>query len=306
MCSPDVMAQVQATIERDSRRSGIRRRDLFGAAGLAALGALAAPRVAAAAPVSISGTVVDLTHTLTPDFPVWPGNPQFAMRPVARIGGIGSVDAGSVGSGSVDTGSLGSADPASGFAVNELTYWEHTGTHLDAPAHKIVGGATAEVLPVADFVAPVVVVDIAAKAGADADAVLTVADLQDWESAHGRIPARALVAMYSGWEARLAVPGAFANLDALGVPHAPGFDPDAVDFLVAERDIVGIGVDTLSLDHASSRDHGAHVACLGAGRYGIEALANLDTIPPVGATVVVGAPKHVAATGGPCRVLALL
>ncbi|WP_043808295.1 cyclase family protein [Rhodococcus triatomae] len=301
MCSPEVMAQVRDTIERDSRRAGMRRRDLFGAAGLAALGALAAPRTAAAAPVSSSGTVVDLTHTLTPDFPVWPGNPQFAMRPVATLGGVGSVD-----TGSVDTGSLGPANPASGFAVNELTYWEHTGTHLDAPAHKIAGGATAEVLPVADFVAPVVVVDIAARASSDADTVLTVADLRDWERAHGRIPARALVAMHSGWETRLAVPGGFTNLDAAGVPHAPGFDSDAVDFLVAERDIVGIGVDTLSLDHASSRDHGAHVACLGAGRYGIEALANLGAIPPVGATVVVGAPKHVAATGGPCRVLALL
>lgn len=305
------MAQVQDTV----RRGGLSRRAALGA-GVAALAAAAVPRPAAASVVSrvatpVSGSVVDLTHTLTPDFPVWPGNEPFSMRPVATIGGGGSVDGGSLGpgsldTGSLDTGSLGAAIPSSEFAVNELRYWEHTGTHLDAPAHRIASGLTAELLPVADFVAPIVVVDIASTASTDADAVVTIADLDAFERAHGRIPPRSFVAMYSGWEARLQDPAAFVNLDRFGVPHAPGFSAEAVRFLVEQRDIVGIGGDTLSLDHASSRDHGAHVAALGAGKYGIESLANLSAIPPVGATVVVGAPKHVAASGGPCRVLALV
>lgn len=286
------------------------RRGLLGAVGLAALGTVAAPRAATAAPVAASATVVDLTHTLTPDFPVWPGNEPFSMRTVAAIGeaATGSLATGSLATSSLGTGSLGagSAAPGGGFHVNELTYWEHTGTHLDAPAHRFADGLTAERLPVADLVTPIVVVDIAARADADQDAVLTVADLAAFERAHGRIPPRALVAMYSGWEARLADPDTYVNRDELGVPHSPGFDADAVRFLVAERDIVGIGVDTLSLDHASSRDYGAHVAVLGAGRYGIESLANLSAIPPIGATAVVGAPKHGAASGGPCRVLALV
>lgn len=255
------------------------RRGLFGGAvGLAALATVAVAPPAAAVPAG-SGGVVDLTHTLTPQLPVWPGNPPPAMLPVAW-------------------------HAVGGFAQQALAFWEHTGTHLDAPAHRVPGGATTELLAVRDLVAPLVVVDISAKAD-DADATLTIADIENWQARHGRIPPRAFVAMYSGWERRLADPAAFVNLDAQGTAHAPGFAPEAAEYLVSRCDVVGVGVDTLSLDRASSRDYGAHTAILGAGRYGVEMLANLAAVPPRGATVVVGAPKHAGGTGGPCRVLAL-
>lgn len=301
MCTPEVMASVHRTIA--DGRPGLSRRGLFGAAGMAVLGASLVPRTAAAAPapsISIDArSVVDLTHTLTADFPVWPGNAAFAMEPVVVIDDAG----GALGS----RGSVGgsSGPPRGEFRVNRLSYWEHTGTHIDAPAHKVAGGRTVEELPVRDFVAPIAVVDIRAKARTDADAVLTVADLEAWERDHGRVPARALVAMYSGWDQYVGSP-TYVGRDPAGVPHAPGFDPEAVTFLVEERDIVAIGVDTLSLDTSSSRTHGAHVAALGAGKYGVECLANLGALPPVGATVVVGAPKHRGGSGGPCRVLAFV
>ena len=88
--------------------------------------------------------------------------------------------------------------------------------------------------------------------------------------------------------------------------HAPGFSEQAARFLVGERDICGVGVDTLSLDAGAAQKFVAHVAILGAGKYGVELMANLGRVPPSGATVIVGAPKHVGATGGPARVLALL
>ncbi|MGY2063527.1 cyclase family protein, partial [Nocardia gipuzkoensis] len=152
---------------------------------------------------------------------------------------------------------------------------------------------------------PLIVHDIADQGATDADTTVTVADIDAFEARHGRIPPRAFVAMYSGWEQRLATAGRFVNLDPAGIPHAPGFDPDAARLLVAHRDIVGVGVDTLSLDTAASREFGAHTAILGSGRYGVEMLANLAAVPPTGATVVIGAPKHAGGTGGPCRVLAL-
>ena len=245
---------------------------MFGSLGAAALtvaasGAVRAePGVAAAVP---AGRLVDLTHTLSSAFPVWPGNEPFSMRPVA-------------------------AYEFGGFLVNKLSYWEHTGTHIDAPAHRVRGGATADVLPLEDLIAPLVVLDISARSDVDPEAVVTPEDIDRWEREHGRIPDRALVAMHSRWQTRLAERA------------APGFGADAAQMLVNDRNIVGVGVDTLSLDRMNDREYPAHTAVLGAGRYGIEALANLDSVPPAGATVVVGAPKHAGATGGPCRVFAIV
>ncbi len=112
--------------------------------------------------------------------------------------------------------------------------------------------------------------------------------------------------MYCGWEARLGEPGAYLNGDADGGFHYPGFHPDTAVLLVEERDIVGIGVDTLSLDFGQSPDFGTHLTVLPAGKYGIENLANLGVLPAAGATVIVGGPKHENASGGPARVFALV
>ncbi|MFH5207560.1 cyclase family protein [Antrihabitans sp. NCIMB 15449] len=278
MCSPAVMAHVHKQVTR--RAAAMSRRALLGAVGSVAVGAVSMAAPAGAKELA-SGEVVDLTHILSTGFPVWPGDEPFAMS------AVGSIDRG-------------------GFYINKLQFSEHIGTHIDAPAHKITGGLTTERIAAQDLVAPLVVVDIAARAAVDPDAVLTIADLEAWEAAHGRIPDRGFVAMYSGWEARLSDPRTFVNQDALGIPHAPGFAPEAATFLVEQRNVVGIGVDTLSIDRSSSTDYGTHVAVLGAGRYGVEALANLAAVPAAGATVVIGAPKHAGGSGGPCRALALL
>ncbi|MEU6559686.1 cyclase family protein [Nocardia nova] len=273
MCTPRIVQFAHDSADLTPRPS---RRRLLGAAGLAAL-AVAATAPAASAR---SGSVIDLTHPLGPNTPVWPGNPPFAMMPVA-------------------------AQALGGFNQNAVAMWEHTGTHVDAPLHRAPGGMSVDTLSVTDLVAPLIVIDISAKAAFDVDAAVTVDDIDAFERIYGHIPERAFVAMYSGWERRLAVPSAFVNLDSHGTPHAPGFAADAAEYLVTQRNIVGAGVDTLSLDRAADPACGAHTAFLGAGRYGVEMLADLGSVPPTGATVVVGAPKHVGGTGGPCRVLAL-
>lgn len=98
-------------------------------------------------------------------------------------------------------------------------------------------------------------------------------------------------------------PAAFVNLDDDGVQHYAGFHPDAAEFLVMRRDIVGVGVDTLSQDPGNSTDFGTHITLLGAGKYGVEGLANLDLAQRAGAMVFVGGPKHEQASGGPARVI---
>jgi kynurenine formamidase len=180
-----------------------------------------------------------------------------------------------------------------GFFANEVTFDEHTGTHMDAPMHFIAGGQTADRLPVDKLIAPLAVISIASRAAKDPDTLVSVDDVRAWEKQHGRLPAGAFVAMYSGW-------------DLKNSAHTAGFSEEAARFLVSERDIVGIGVDTLSLDAAVAQKFVAHLAFLGAGKYGVELLANLNGVPPAGATIIIGAPKHEGASGGPVRALAVL
>ena len=98
----------------------------------------------------------------------------------------------------------------------------------------------------------------------------------------------------------------FRNVDDRGVMHFPGFHPDTAAFLIRERRVQGIAVDTLSLDHGRSKDFRTHTTWLPSGRWGLECVANLGQCPPKGATIVVGGPKIQGATGGPSRVFALL
>ncbi|MEA2598645.1 MAG: hypothetical protein QOF01_5114 [Thermomicrobiales bacterium] len=176
---------------------------------------------------------------------------------------------------------------------------------MDAPAHFAEDGASAERLPVARLVAALAVVDISGRAASDPDAQLMPDDILAWERQHGPLPAGALVAMHSGWDARVGDAAAFINQDASGAPHFPGFHSDAAAMLVDERDIVGIGVDTVSLDFGASTDFATHNTVLPAGRYGLENLAALGKVPPSGATIIVGGPRHLGASGGPTRAFAL-
>jgi kynurenine formamidase len=268
----------------------VNRRQVLGASAIVAAGATLAPGRAwaqSATPLGTpalpagGGSVLDLTHTMTPDTPVWPGNEPFQVETVKDYA-------------------------TDGFYAQGLTFWEHTGTHLDAPAHFVEGADTAEFVPVANFVAPLVVIDISDRVGSDEDTSLTVDDIAAWEEVNGPIPEGAFVAMHSGWAARIGEPESFVNMDAEGIMHYPGFHPDATTMLVEERAVVGIGVDTLSLDPGNSTDFGSHIAVLGSGNFGLEGLANLDQAPAAGATIVVGASKHLNASGGPARVFALL
>jgi kynurenine formamidase len=285
MCSPLVMATVIESV-RLSRRSVLGGAAASTFPGLASIGgrsalsqdATPAPIVA---PVSSGiGEILDLSHVWGPGFPMFPG----ALPP--RFDVLVTIE-------------------ANGFFKYQLTIDEHTGTHMDAPVHFIAGGVSAADIDVDQLVAPLAVVDISDQATQDADAQGTIHDLLAWEAEHGELPAGALVALHSGWEARVSDPGAFLNVDSAGTPHFPGWHPEAAAFLVEERDIVGVGVDTISIDFGASTDFGSHVTVLGAGKYGLENLANLGAAPPAGATVIVGGPRHEGGSGGPTRVLAL-
>ena len=224
------------------------------------------------------GMVEDLTHAYDADFPTYFGTPGISTEQNFNFA-------------------------EHGFNLMTLTVNEHTGTHIDAPLHFSADGASVDAIPVGDLVAPLCVVDIAARAAEDADTQLTPDDLNAWVAANGPIPDGACVALYSGWGAKTGTDG-FRGFDG-EKQHYPGFHVEAAQMLL-ETGARSIASDTLSLDHGPSADFATHYAWLPAGRFGIECLANLDKVPAAGATIVIGAPKHRGGTGGPARILALI
>ena len=111
--------------------------------------------------------------------------------------------------------------------------------------------------------------------------------------------------MNSGWDAHVRT-AKFRNSDDAGHLHFPGFHVEAAEFLLTEREVVGIAVDSLSLDVGSTKDFPVHTRWLGSNRWGLECIANLAELPPQGATIIVGGPKIAGASGGPSRVFALV
>jgi kynurenine formamidase len=277
MCSPSVI---------ETALAGVSRREALGlAAGLFAGALTCASRSAAAdrpdAKRTVSAdNVLDLTHVLSPAFPIWPGNVPIKITNTAT--------------------------PAKdGYYANRWDLAEHHGTHLDAPAHFAPGGLTAERLAAASLIVPAAVIDIRERARKNADAIVTIDDLKAWEKAHGRLPKQCGVFLNSGWDAKAGDARAFLGLDDSKTLHFPGFSKEACEFLLNEREVAGLAVDTLSLDIGASKDFAVHKLWLGSGRWGLECVANVAKVPPAGATVFVGAPKVIGASGGPTRVLAV-
>ncbi len=273
MCHPVIMAYVKG--KALSRRNLFRGSAAAGAAIVAST--VAAPRPVLAQPAS---RVIDLTYTLTYDFPTYFGEQQFFDEDVFTY-----------------------AEHA--FNLKTLRVNEHTGTHIDAPLHFTDGGTSIDEVAVESLVCPLIIVDIREKADADPDAQVTPDDLLAWIAEHGPIPAGACVAQNAGWQQRLGTPG-FRNADDEGKMHFPGFHHEAATMLLEEAEVAGIGVDTLSIDYGPSADFVTHYTWLPANRWAVENMANLDQLPAAGATLVVGAPKHRGGTGGPCRLIALV
>ena len=171
------------------------------------------------------GGAQDLTHTFTAGFPVFTFDAP-RRRTLVTI-------------------------PAGGFYAQEWTFGEHSGTHMDAPGHFVSGGRLSPEITPQELIVPIVI-DIAARAASDPDAMVTADDLIRFERRHGRIPEGSLVCMDSGWAAKVGDPIAFKGAPAFPGYHFPGFSLEAAMWLAEERDVTGIGVDTLSSTRNSS------------------------------------------------------
>ena len=238
--------------------------------------------------------VIDLTQTLSAEFPTIALPPEFGQCAPFRMEEISRYD---------------SRGPA--WYWNNFSCGEHTGTHFDAPIHWVSGkdlpNNTTDTIPAKNFIAPACVIDCSRESERNADFILTVAVIEAWEAKHGKIPAGNWAFLRTDWSKKSGA--AYANLKADGA-HTPGPDPDAVRFLVEQRDVCGFGVETIGTDagqaHTFTPPYPAHFYMHGKGRYGLQCLANLDQLPPTGALIVSPPLKIKGGSGSPLRVLALV
>ena len=239
--------------------------------------------------------VVDLTTTLGPQTPVIDLPSIFAPSPGLTLTEISHYDV---------------RGPA--WYWNTMSMGEHTGTHFDAPIHWITGKDLPEnatdTIPARRFIGPACVIDVTAEVEQNLDFLLTPARVQAWEAEHGRIPPGAWLLLSTGWSKRTSRED-FLNAREDGA-HSPGFSRECSAFLARERDVLGVGVETVGTDAGQAGTFDPpfpnHSTMHGAGKFGITSLINLDQLPSTGAVVIAAPLKIAGGSGNPLRVIALV
>ena len=247
------------------------------------------PAWAADPPINLTGVkVVDLTYAFDDKTIYWPTSPTTFK---------------------LDRLSYGKTEAGFFYASNAFCTPEHGGTHLDAPIHFAEGKRTSDQIPVEQLIGQAVVIDVSAKAAANPDYRLTAEDVRAWETKNGAIPQGAIVLLRTGWGKRWPdrkrylgddKPGDASNL------HFPSYGAEAARYLVEQRKVGALGVDTASIDHGPSKDFIVHQIASGANVPGLENVANLEEVPETGAWIIALPMKIAGGSGGPVRVVALV
>lgn len=225
--------------------------------------------------------VLDLSHPIHPGIPRWPGDPAVEFQTVAKM-------------------------ESEGYSLRRFSMGEHTGTHINAPASFHRDGVAADGISVDSLVAPAVVFNIVESSAANPDYLLSLNDVQAWEAQFAKVPPGSICLLYTGWQRKWGSPDDFLGLDEVGIGHFPGFRIDAVRFLLEERQIGGVGIDTHGVDGGLDQTFAVNRLMLEQPRIVLENLTNLDRLPEKGATLVIGALKLAGGSGSPVSVLALV
>jgi kynurenine formamidase len=231
--------------------------------------------------------LVDMTYALDEQTVFWPTNRPFTW----------------------EKASWGRTANGYWYASGDFSMSEHGGTHIDAPLHFGEGRLAVDEIPLQKLIAPAAVIDVRSSVTDNGDYRLTREDLEQWESQHGPIPPGAVVLMLTGWAQRWPDRARYLGSATPSDPktlHFPGFSREAAEFLVKQRHVDGIGIDTPSIDYGPSQDFIVHQIVNGANLYGIENVANLEKLPAKGAILIVLPIKIKGGTGGPVRIIAVL
>jgi kynurenine formamidase len=202
-------------------------------------------------------------------------------------------------------------DRGPGWYWNNVRTGEHTGTHFDAPIHWVTGRDKQDVaqVPPRRLVGPAAVLDFTRQAQADPDFLLEVEHVQAWQEEHGPLPEGGWLLYRTGWDARSHAQRDFLNADEAG-PHTPGVSVACARWLAEVSPVQGVGVETVGTDAGAASGFDppfpCHAYLLGAGKYGLTQLRNLDRLPPTGAVLIAAPLPIVGGSGSPTRVLALV
>jgi kynurenine formamidase len=256
----------------------------------AACGGSPAPEAPPSAAAFPAGALVDLSHAYDARTVFWPTSTVgFELEKVAE----GITPGGYY------------------YAANNFRTAEHGGTHIDAPVHFAQGRQPVDQIPLDRLIGAAVTIDVSAAAARDADYQVTTQDLLDWEAAHGRIPPEAIVLLRTGFSSRWPDAQSYLGTAERGdaaVPklHFPGLHPEAARWIVANRPIRSIGIDTASIDFGQSTLFESHRVLYERDIPAFENLTNLDRLPPTGAVVVALPMKIAGGSGAPLRAVAVV
>ncbi|MET0153344.1 MAG: cyclase family protein [Candidatus Binatia bacterium] len=197
------------------------------------------------------------------------------------------------------------------YRSNKFSAPEHGGTHIDAPAHFAKDGSTVDAIPLDRLVGSAVMVDVSRKCLADRDYRISIEDFREWEKARREIPPHSIVLLRTGFAKYWPDRKKYLGTDERGAAavaelHFPGLDPAAAAWLVKERKIKAVGLDTASIDYGQSTGFEAHVELMTHDVPAMENLANLERLPPTGITVVALPMKIAGGSGGPLRAIAIV
>lgn len=239
--------------------------------------------------VSDRSRIVDLTHSFGADMIVWPTEQDFKLI-------------------------IQHAEETPGgyyYASNRMELPEHGGTHIDAPIHFSKGKQTLDQIPIEQMIGAAVRIDVAEQCTGNRDCRIAISDFERWEAEHGRIPNGSIVLLDTGfarfWPNREDYLGtALRGQDGVRALHFPGLHPEAAAWLVHEREVKAVGIDTASIDYGRSTKFETHVALLSQNVPVFENLANLQDLPYRGFNVIALPMKIAGGTGGPLRIIAVV
>ncbi|WP_231943156.1 cyclase family protein [Calothrix sp. NIES-3974] len=225
--------------------------------------------------------IIHLSHVINTNMPQWPDDPATKFTSFADI-------------------------EQQGYFLRELCIGEHSATHMNVPRSFYPDGTSIDKYPAAKLVLAAVTIDIRRLVEQNPDYLLTVADIQAWEHQHGIIPPHSLVLLNTGWSQKWHNPTEFMNADEHGKMHFPGFSLAVSQFLLEQRHINGVGIDTHGVDGGSNTDFSVNRLILSQPRIVLENLTNLDQLPPVGTTVVIAPLRLRGGSGSPLGIVAIV